>query len=142
MPERLRLSRAKGWRLPEGAVVVTRGPGRRWGNPFDFRSPDHAFTAVALGCRGDPAGRRAASVVAFRRWVTPIPQGRLVHEEFQVGFEGKGRFVGIAPRVTAGEPPTLDEIREHLRGHDLACWCNFDGPCHASVLLELANGPS
>jgi hypothetical protein len=28
-----------------------------------------------------------------------------------------------------------------LRGHDLACWCKLDEPCHADVLLELANGP-
>jgi len=27
-----------------------------------------------------------------------------------------------------------------LRGHDLACWCPLDQPCHADVLLELANG--
>lgn len=26
-----------------------------------------------------------------------------------------------------------------LRGRDLACWCLLDHPCHASVLLELAN---
>ena len=28
---------------------------------------------------------------------------------------------------------------ELLRGHDLACWCPLDQPCHADVLLELAN---
>lgn len=28
---------------------------------------------------------------------------------------------------------------EPLRGHDLACWCPLDQPCHADVLLELAN---
>jgi hypothetical protein len=28
---------------------------------------------------------------------------------------------------------------ETLRGHDLACWCRLDQPCHADVLLELAN---
>jgi hypothetical protein len=32
MPDRIRLSRARGWRLPENAVSVAR-PGR-WGNPF------------------------------------------------------------------------------------------------------------
>jgi hypothetical protein len=32
MPERIRLSRAKGWSLPDGAVNVAR-PGK-WGNPF------------------------------------------------------------------------------------------------------------
>jgi hypothetical protein len=36
-----------------------------------------------------------------------------------------------------------DELAEWLaplRGHDLACWCPLDQPCHADVLLELANG--
>ena len=31
-------------------------------------------------------------------------------------------------------------IRERLRGKDLACWCPLDQPCHADVLLEIANG--
>jgi hypothetical protein len=26
-----------------------------------------------------------------------------------------------------------------LRGKDLVCWCPLDQPCHADVLLELAN---
>jgi hypothetical protein len=34
---------------------------------------------------------------------------------------------------------TAAEIREELRGKDLACWCPLDQPCHADVLLELAN---
>ena len=28
-----------------------------------------------------------------------------------------------------------------LRGKDLACWCPLDQPCHADVLLEIANQP-
>lgn len=32
----------------------------------------------------------------------------------------------------------LAEIAE-LRGKDLACWCPLGQPCHADVLLELAN---
>jgi hypothetical protein len=28
-----------------------------------------------------------------------------------------------------------------LRGKDLACWRPLDHPCHADVLLELANKP-
>lgn len=28
-----------------------------------------------------------------------------------------------------------------LRGNNLACWCRLDQPCHADVLLELANTP-
>lgn len=26
-----------------------------------------------------------------------------------------------------------------LRGKDLACWCDLDSPCHADVLLKIAN---
>jgi hypothetical protein len=26
-----------------------------------------------------------------------------------------------------------------LRGKNLACWCRLDAPCHADVLLKLAN---
>lgn len=36
------------------------------------------------------------------------------------------------------------DLRAHvgmpeLRGKDLFCWCPLDQPCHANVLLELAN---
>ena len=27
-----------------------------------------------------------------------------------------------------------------IRGKNLACWCPLDRPCHADVLLEIANG--
>lgn len=27
-----------------------------------------------------------------------------------------------------------------LRGKDLACWCPLDEPCHADVILAIANG--
>ncbi len=32
-------------------------------------------------------------------------------------------------------PHFLDE----LKGKNLACWCPLDKPCHADILLELAN---
>lgn len=35
--------------------------------------------------------------------------------------------------------PSQEEIREALAGKDLACWCPLDQPCHADVLLRLAN---
>ena len=30
-------------------------------------------------------------------------------------------------------------VQSKLRGKALACWCALDQPCHADVLLELAN---
>lgn len=35
--------------------------------------------------------------------------------------------------------PYKQEIKDELRGKDLACWCSLDQPCHADVLLEIAN---
>lgn len=41
----------------------------------------------------------------------------------------RGGFTGV----------TIEEIVTELRGKNLACWCRLDQPCHADVLLELAN---
>ena len=35
-----------------------------------------------------------------------------------------------------------DEVRRELRGRNLACWCPLGEPCHADVLLSLANDAS
>ena len=37
---------------------------------------------------------------------------------------------------------TTRQIRHELRGKDLCCWCPLDQPCHADVLLEIANEES
>lgn len=34
---------------------------------------------------------------------------------------------------------TVEDVKRELRGRDLACYCPLDGPCHADVLLEIAN---
>jgi uncharacterized protein DUF4326 len=31
------------------------------------------------------------------------------------------------------------DVQQELRGKNLACWCPLDGPCHADVLLAVAN---
>lgn len=36
-------------------------------------------------------------------------------------------------------PITIADVRRELAGRDLACWCPLDSPCHADVLLEIAN---
>ena len=35
---------------------------------------------------------------------------------------------------------TREAARLELRGKNLACWCPVGSPCHADVLLEIANG--
>jgi Domain of unknown function (DUF4326) len=35
---------------------------------------------------------------------------------------------------------TVDDVRRELNGRDLICWCKAGAPCHADVLLAIANG--
>lgn len=37
--------------------------------------------------------------------------------------------------------PCKEDIRRDLKGKNLACWCKEGYPCHADVLLEIANKP-
>ena len=34
---------------------------------------------------------------------------------------------------------SVEDVREQLVGQNLACWCPLEQPCHADVLLEIAN---
>jgi Domain of unknown function (DUF4326) len=90
-PRRLQLSRRKGARLPQGAVVVARPT--KWGNPY---RPDKMT--------------RAAAVAQYRH---DLLAGKL--------------------------KVSIEDARRELAGRDLACWCAPDGPCHADVLIEVAN---
>lgn len=47
--------------------------------------------------------------------------------------------------ITKSDDPHAVKMRgrlSELRGKKLLCWCELDQPCHADVLLELANGVS
>ena len=116
MPTRIQLSRAKGWRKPENTVVVAR-PGR-WGNPFTREN------AIASGY-ATAATWQAFVVECFRDWIGPSQSGR----DWWQGPESERRR-----RIF------VEGISE-LRGKNLACWCKPGAPCHADVLLELANAP-
>lgn len=87
-PVRVQLSRAKGWRMPENTIRVSRP------SPF-----------------GNYAGSTRAD---FER--------------------------DLADMSNADRAFYMDRTAE-LRGKNLACWCALSAPCHADVLLELANRP-
>lgn len=42
-------------------------------------------------------------------------------------------------RHITDNPELVKTIQDELAGKNLACWCPLDQPCHADVLLELAN---
>lgn len=67
MPRRVQLSRAKGWRKPEGAVVVARPT--KWGNPYkvDPTDPDSRARVIAAYRRDLLEGRLRFDVDDVRR---------------------------------------------------------------------------
>ena len=51
-----------------------------------------------------------------------------------------GRWMRGEIAATGGvEPPAAAAIRTALAGRNLACWCASTGPCHADLLLKIAN---
>lgn len=163
-PIRIQLRRTKGWRKPAGAVVVARPS--KWGNPFRLGTPYALMrepgvadpTAVAeyegrisaAGMRHDyyhPGGRvtvchvramtAAEAVEHYRRQLT----GDFTPSMRGAGFNRPGL---MGPWLPDGSRTwyTADDARAELAGQDLACWCPLNQPCHADVLLELANRPA
>ncbi|WP_336642808.1 DUF4326 domain-containing protein [Microbacterium sp. MMO-113] len=57
---------------------------------------------------------------------------------YSVETYGRHAAIGMF-RLYALQVLGIERIRAELRGWNLACWCPLDQPCHADVLLELAN---
>jgi hypothetical protein len=111
-PKRIQLSRRKGWRKPDGAVVVSRPS--LFGNPFPWHKAREA------GYRGTDEELKEFAVSVFREWLT-------ANERHGHGQEERRQ------KVLAALPS--------LRGKDLCCWCKPGSACHADELLRIANAP-
>jgi hypothetical protein len=146
MPERIQLHRNKGWRKPEGAIVVTRP--NRWGNPFAYRTYRALARVPALdGSAWEYEGRLSADgmqhdyhhpdgsvTVHHIRYMTP---GECV-EMYRRALVAPDPHIHLFDRSTRAYL-TVEDARRELAGRDLCCWCAPGDPCHADVLLEIAN---
>lgn len=65
--------------------------------------------------------------------------GRLVAERVQTAADAVRMFRSMIDGLSTIDRSTFMRKLEQLRGKNLACWCDLDAPCHADVLLELAN---
>jgi hypothetical protein len=115
-PTRIQRKRTKGWRMPSNTVCVTR-PGR-WGNPYrvipDDSGDRDGFWAEGPGRCAFFADFTVAASYAVHCFEHALCAGELVI--------------------------SVDDVRGELRGKTLACWCPVGSPCHADVLLKVANG--
>lgn len=122
-PQRIQRRRVKGWRLPEGAVIVSRPT--KWGNPFRVGATitDELFTTPGFEPRTNGVPKVRSGVVEDRAHALDL------------------WWFWTLARV----PFTHAEVRAELGGKDLVCWCPLPAPgepdvCHAAVLLRIANG--
>lgn len=117
-PQRIQRKRTKGWTASPGAVYV--GRGSKWGNPYVVGEP------IVISRVKDLGGRERVQRIESLDPHEAVALYRLFW-------------------LTNWNVADLDEPRpepmawQALRGRDLMCWCALDMPCHADVLLELAN---
>lgn len=111
-PLRIQRLRTRGWRMPPNTVSVTR-PGR-WGNPFTIHE------ARALGYLGTDRELADMCVEIYRA------AARLA---------GAHAIRGLNLACWCRLCPT------HAAGKPFGVQCDACAPCHADVLLEIANGP-
>lgn len=93
-------------------TVSVTRPGK-WGNPFTIAAYYDA------GYSGSATVAAQHCVDAYRAWML-----------------GNKHWAHGCVQEDAPDPT------HELRGKNLACWCPIGHPCHADVLLELANGSS
>ena len=131
--QRIQRRRTPGWRMPEGAVYV--------GRPTKFGNPFEAFKTECCGFWD----------VRDDNGVTYLVDHSATHADEHLPRWAKSYATTEAVNLYAAELTywlggrmTYDEefaeAVHGLRGRDLACWCPLTAPCHADVLLQIANG--
>lgn len=87
------------------------------------------------------------SVARPTRWGNPFMVGQSVQatKDGPVAVCFSQQQAVAAYRDFCGHPigrRFVADARRELGGKNLACWCPIGAPCHADVLLELANAPT
>ena len=58
---------------------------------------------------------------------------------FDVKTHGRTEAIKKFREYLYKNPLLIEQAKKELSGKNLSCWCKIDEPCHADVLLELAN---
>ena len=121
-PKRIQRKRTKGWTMPPDAIYV--GRPTKWGNPYTFTMMQARLDELAKVHRGEGLRRLGARQMAHDAFDSDLRYGPDSRWWWYGPHNG---IIQINGNLAA------------LRGHDLACWCKPTDPCHADVLLEIAN---
>jgi len=120
MPVRIQRRRVKGWTKPVGAVNCTRPS--KYGNPFSVEK-------YGLD----------RSLKLFQQMIDEFTSIKQFSIDAQEDALNSPLFKAFRK---SNELSLRDMIKSDLRGKDLMCFCEFDKPCHANILLCIANQPN
>ena len=132
MPRRVQMTRQRPWRHEHPDAVIVARPSK-WGNPFRPVRCDRRLHSDSLDEFAHPHWHILSDVeVTSARWAT---RGEAMPWAVKLFRLRSSELARVAPYW-------LEDVRADLAGRDLACWCPLDQPCHADVLLDLANQPT
>lgn len=116
--------------LPVGSATPC-SPLRVWRRRVKgWRMPENTVSVCRPGKWGNPFGTDQF------RWTRPDPEME-IEPRRRTDEECQAEAVAIYENWLPAEK--IEEARRELRGKNLACYCRPGTPCHADVLLRLAN---
>lgn len=146
--QRIQRKRTAGWRMPENTIYV--GRGSKFGNPYIVGKAQVRMPALDGG-EWEHEGRLHKASGQKHAFVHGAPEGEPMpitwHQVENATPEQcvqmyRERLTGQGKAHIEYRHPSMNDLLAEVRnlaGKNLACWCPLDQPCHADVLLELAN---
>ena len=144
-PVRITRSRQHKQVSPNGLPIVYVGRGSKWGNPF---SKDIKKTNKC-SCCGHITKATKEEILKSIKFSIERYEDRIknliyakARDTATIGTENevKGAWNGFELWNYIKEARKFKTFSlEELRGKNLSCWCKQDDPCHADILLDLAN---
>ena len=125
-PIRIQRKRTKGYKMPKNTIYV--GRPTKWRNPFKVgkRTPawEKTFIAIQLCKKNFIVPGDIKVIYKTGIFDKPITLKQSIQwYRIWLKFQIEAKNLNV----------------KDLRGKNLACWCKPGEPCHADILLKLAN---
>lgn len=122
MPIEVQRKRSRGFRLPENTVCVNRP--LKYGNPFKVINNDICGYNSDIG--------EWIFIESRKKFPDAISARKRAVQLFEEYVNGNCYPLPFAPYNIA-------DIKNDLKGKNLACFCPVGSECHRTVLLKIAN---
>jgi hypothetical protein len=126
IPVRLQRKRTKGFKLvsPNELPIVYVGRGTKWGNPYkvveNMVYEKDGVWELKVNCTNEEEAKKTC-LELYTNYLLPYKHG----DDLDLFFFSNSMY---------------ELIKLELKGKNLACFCPLSEPCHADILLRLANG--